>query len=75
MTTNTDEISGKRNPDLLLVALQTSVATMEIIVENSYKAKNRSAVRPSSPSVGICQADSVSSCIDAYPVVSFMLYS
>lgn len=67
MTTNIDEIPGKRNPDLLLVALQTGVATMEIIVENSYKAKSRSAVRPGSSPVGIYLA-----CLHRYLSRSFI---
>ena len=42
----------KGNPLTLLVVVQTSTATMENSVEIPLKTENRTAMRPSNPTVG-----------------------
>ena len=47
-----EKVSRKGSPLVLLVGMQTSVATMENSVEIPYKPENRTAIQPSNPTAG-----------------------
>jgi hypothetical protein len=67
-TTNARECVGKKsNPYSLVVRLQTDPSTLEIRVENSQKAKNKSTIRPNyTPLLDICSKDLTSCSTDSY---------